>query len=240
MGTTLLSNKIVPTHFLNQAPKGKRSIFIITDPTPNPDSMKFIPQDQVVLEGGTRDFPDIRAALASPLAKGLFAIDGVQRVFFGHDFVTVTKRPDADWNVLKPFIFSTMMDFYSSGQPILSQTTDSSTTIQPDDSETVALIKELLETRIRPAVQDDGGDIRFRGFDEESGVVYLEMQGSCSGCPSSSATLKGGIERMLMHWVKEVTGVVAVDDDELKRLNLNQFNKVEAKAEKTEKENQIL
>jgi Fe-S cluster biogenesis protein NfuA len=122
------------------------------------------------------------------------------------------------------------MDFYASGEPVISHQQDSSTTILPDDSETVAMIKELLETRIRPSVQDDGGDIVYKGFDEQAGVVYLKMVGSCSGCPSSSVTLKSGIERMLMHWIKEVTGVVAVEsDDELERLTKQEFARFESK-----------
>jgi len=192
--------------------------------------MKFRP-NEIVLEGATRDFPNIRAAMASPLAKALFAIDGVQRVFFGHDFVTVTKAPDAAWDILKPAIFQALMEHYASGQPIIQEAEPSPAGAQPEDSEVVGLIKDLLETRIRPTVQEDGGDIQFKAFDEESGVVYLQMQGSCSGCPSSSVTLKSGVELMLMHYVKEITGVVAVGEDELKSLNLDQFNKVESKVE---------
>ncbi|XP_021823978.1 nifU-like protein 4, mitochondrial [Prunus avium] len=135
-------------------------------------------------------------------------LDGITQVFYGSDFVTVTKSDDASWDLLKPEIFAAIMDFYSSGQPLFLDTKTASamdTAIQEDDSEIVAMIKELLETRIRPAVQDDGGDIEYRGFHPETGIVKLRMQGACSGCPSSSVTLKSGIENMRMHYVPEVT-----------------------------------
>lgn len=187
----------------------RRSMFIQTQSTPNPASLMFYP-GKPVMEVGSSDFPNARAAMNSPLAKALFGIDGITRVFFGSDFVTVTKSDDASWDLLKPEIFAAIMDFYSSGQPLFLDSTTAAamdTAIQEDDSETVAMIKELLETRIRPAVQDDGGDIEYRGFDPESGIVKLRMQGACSGCPSSSVTLKSGIENMLMHYVPEVKGV---------------------------------
>ncbi|KAJ6815521.1 nifU-like protein 4, mitochondrial [Iris pallida] len=187
----------------------RRSMFIQTQSTPNPLSLMFYP-GKPVMEIGSSDFPNARAAMTSPLAKALFGIDGITRVFFGSDFITVTKSDEASWDFLKPEIFAAIMDFYASGKPLfLDSNTASSmdTTIQEDDSEIVAMIKELLETRIRPAVQDDGGDIEYRGFDEETGIVKLKMQGACSGCPSSSVTLKSGIENMLMHYVPEVKGV---------------------------------
>ncbi|XP_076891003.1 nifU-like protein 4, mitochondrial isoform X2 [Bidens hawaiensis] len=193
------------THFLGQ----KRTMFIQTQSTPNPLSLMFYP-GKPVMEVGSADFPNARTAMNSPLAKALYGIDGITRVFFGSDFVTVTKSEDALWDFLKPEIFAAIMDFYSSGQPLfLDAATSASmdTAIHEDDSETVAMIKELLETRIRPAVQDDGGDIEYIGFDPESGVVKLKMQGACSGCPSSSVTLKSGIENMLMHYVPEVKAV---------------------------------
>ncbi|CAM0957672.1 unnamed protein product [Alopecurus aequalis] len=163
-----------------------------------------------VMEIGSSDFPNARTAMTSPLAKALFGIEGVTRVFFGSDFVTVTKSDETSWDYLKPDVFAAIMDFYSSGQPLFLDSNTAAamdTAIHEDDSEIVAMIKELLETRIRPAVQDDGGDIEYRGFDPESGVVKLKMQGACSGCPSSSVTLKSGIENMLMHYVPEVKGV---------------------------------
>ncbi|XP_060184099.1 nifU-like protein 4, mitochondrial isoform X3 [Lycium barbarum] len=223
----------------------KRTMFIQTQSTPNPLSLMFYPGKSVV-EGGSADFPNARSAMNSPLAKALFGIDGilrqlpsmcgisrmnmelddvsltciewVTRVFFGSDFITVTKTDDASWDLLKPEIFAAIMDFYSSGNPLfLDSSTAASmdTAIHEDDSETVAMIKELLETRIRPAVQDDGGDIVYRGFDADTGVVKLKMQGACSGCPSSSVTLKSGIENMLMHYVPEVKSVEQeLDEDE--------------------------
>lgn len=187
----------------------RRSMFVQTQSTPNPSSLMFYP-GKPVMEVGSADFPNARSAMNSPLAKALYGIDGVTRVFFGSDFVTVTKSDDTSWDFLKPEIFAAIMDFYSSGQSLFldSQTAAAKdTAIHEDDSETVAMIKELLETRIRPAVQDDGGDIEYRGFDLETGIVKLRMQGACSGCPSSSVTLKSGIENMLMHYVPEVKGV---------------------------------
>ncbi|KAK8552717.1 hypothetical protein V6N13_121103 [Hibiscus sabdariffa] len=193
------------THFGGQ----RRSMFIQTQSTPNPSSLMFYP-GKAVMEVGSADFPNARSAMNSPLAKALYEIDGITRVFFGSDFITVTKSDDASWDLLKTEIFAAIMEFYSSGQPLFldSKTAASTdTAIHEDDSETVAMIKELLETRIRPAVQDDGGDIEYRGFDPDTGVVKLKMQGACSGCPSSSVTLKSGIENMLMHYVPEVKGV---------------------------------
>ncbi|KAH9768989.1 NifU-like protein 4 [Citrus sinensis] len=192
----------------------RRTMFIQTQPTPNPSSLMFYP-GKPVMEVGSADFPNARAAMNSPLAKSLYGVDGITRVFFGSDFITVTKSEDTSWDLLKPEIFAAIMDFYSSGQPLFldSETAAAKDTaineylVMQDDSETVAMIKELLETRIRPAVQDDGGDIEYRGFDPETGTVKLRMQGACSGCPSSSVTLKSGIENMLMHYVPEVKSV---------------------------------
>ncbi|KFK39411.1 hypothetical protein AALP_AA3G241400 [Arabis alpina] len=194
----------------------RRTMFIQTQSTPNPSSLMFYP-GKPVMEVGSADFPNVRSALNSPLAKSIYAIDGVVRVFFGSDFVTVTKSDDLSWDILKPEIFAAVMDFYSSGQPLFLDSQAAAakdTAINEDDSETVAMIKELLETRIRPAVQDDGGDIEYCGFDPESGIVKLRMQGACSGCPSSSVTLKSGIENMLMHYVPEVKGVEQEFDGE--------------------------
>ncbi|XP_044460708.1 nifU-like protein 4, mitochondrial isoform X2 [Mangifera indica] len=183
----------------------RRTMFIQTQSTPNPSSLMFYP-GKPVMEVGSADFANARAAMNSPLAKALYGIDGITRVFFGSDFVTATKSDNASWDFLKPEIFAAIMDFYSSGQPLFldSETAAAKdTAIHEDDSETVAMIKELLETRIRPAVQDDGGDIVYCGYDTETGIVKLKMQGACSGCPSSSVTLKSGIENMLMHYVPE-------------------------------------
>ncbi|KAF6004399.1 nifu-like protein [Cyanidiococcus yangmingshanensis] len=171
----------------------------------------------------TFDFSSVRAASASPLARRLFQIDGVVGVMFGPDFVTVTKREDIDWSVLRPEIFSAIMDFYMSGQPLfLDETTgsvdspelDADTRILDTDPEHVAMIKELIETRIRPAVAEDGGSILYRGFEEQTGTVLLELQGACSSCASSSVTLKNGVENMLRHYVPEVKAVREVKNVE--------------------------
>jgi len=194
----------------------RRTMFIQTQSTPNPSSLMFNP-GKPVMEVGSADFPNSRSAMSSPLANAIFAIDGVVRVFFGSDFVTVTKSDDVTWDLLKPEVFAVVMDFYSSGQPLFLDSQASAakdTAIHEDDSETVAMIKELLETRIRPSVQDDGGDIEYCGFDTETGIVKLRMQGACSGCPSSSVTLKSGIENMLMHYISEVKGVEQEFDGE--------------------------
>ncbi|KAF6165981.1 hypothetical protein GIB67_012878 [Kingdonia uniflora] len=194
----------------------KRTMFIQTQSTPNPSSLMFYP-GAPVMEVGSADFPNARSAMNSPLAKALYGIDGITRVFFGSDFITVSKSDDGTWDILKPEVFAAIMDFYTSGQPLFLDANAAAakdTAIHDDDSETVAMIKELLETRIRPAVQDDGGDIEYIGFDIESGIVKLKMQGACSGCPSSSVTLKSGIENMLMHYVPEVKGVEQEMDDE--------------------------
>ncbi|KAL3150734.1 NifU-like protein 5, mitochondrial [Trebouxia sp. C0010 RCD-2024] len=207
----------------------KRGMFIQTQPTPNPSSMMFLP-GKTVMESGSMQFGNARESMKSPLAKKLFQVDGVTSVFFGSDFVTVTKSDDYTWNVVKPDIFAGIMDHFTSGEPLISDTNStgrSDTAINDDDSEVVAMIKELLETRIRPAVMEDGGDIVFKGFDEASGLVTLKMQGACSGCPSSSVTLKGGIENMLMHYIPEVKSVVEAEPDESEVAGMTEFNKLE-------------
>jgi Fe-S cluster biogenesis protein NfuA len=179
-------------------------LFIQTEQTPNPSTLKFLP-GRVVMEKGTMDFANVEAAVPSPLAKRLFAVEGVERVFFGSDFVTVTKAADRDWQVLKPSILGGIMEHYTSGDPVVADAAEAGAAA--DDDEVVAQIKELLDTRVRPAVAQDGGDIVFQDF--RDGVVYLHMQGSCSGCPSSTATLKMGIENLLKHYVPEVLEVQA-------------------------------
>ena len=200
-----------------------RSIFIQTQTTPNPSSLMFQPGRDVYAEG-SKNFASAREAMASPLAKRLFNIDGVTNVFFGLDFVTVTKSEEADWETVKPQTFEAIMNFYASGEAVMDESAleSSGTAIDEDDDETVAMIKELLETRIRPAVAEDGGDIVFKSFDHESGLVKVQLQGSCDGCPSSSVTLKSGIENMLMHYVPQVKGVVqdGQDDEEMDLLDL--------------------
>ena len=181
-------------------------MFIQTEQTPNPSTLKFLP-GRVVMEKGTMDFAAVDTAQSSPLAKRLFAVEGVERVFFGADFVTVTKSTDKDWQVLKPSILGGTMEHYTSGEPVIAGEQAAPEGAAADDDEVVAQIKELLETRVRPAVAQDGGDIVFQDF--RDGVVYLHMQGSCSGCPSSTATLKMGIENLLKHYVPEVVEVQA-------------------------------
>ncbi len=185
-------------------------MFIQTESTPNPATLKFLPGREVMGEGGVADFPDAGSAGRSPLAKALFVIPEVSRVFFGSDFISVTKR-DGDWKHLKPAILGAVMEHFTHGHPLLEGGAEETDEHFSDaDSEIVGQIKELIETRVRPAVAQDGGDIIFRGFDGESGIVSLHLQGSCAGCPSSTMTLKNGIENMLRHYVPEVTAVEAV------------------------------
>lgn len=181
-------------------------MFIQTESTPNPATLKFLP-GQTVLEVGTADFPNAGAAATSPLAQRLFAVEGVSGVFFGHDFVTVTKAEGLDWAHLKPALLGAIMDHVQSGQPVMGAGAAQGGHQAGDaaDESIVNQIKELLDTRVRPAVAQDGGDITFHGFDR--GVVYLHMQGACAGCPSSTLTLKMGIENLLRHYIPEVTEV---------------------------------
>jgi Fe-S cluster biogenesis protein NfuA len=176
-------------------------MFIQTEPTPNPATLKFLP-GRAVMESGSANFTEAAAAKASPLAERLFALEGVTGVYLGADFITVSKAADLDWLKLKPVVLAAIMDHFTSGQPIMTGAASSAEAGTEEDDEVVSQIKELLETRVRPAVAQDGGDIIFHSF--EDGVVYLTMQGSCSGCPSSTATLKAGIENMLRHYIPEV------------------------------------
>ena len=189
--------------------RGKNSaMFIQTETTPNPATLKFLPGCDVMTRG-TANFTGPEEAARSPLALRLFGIDGVTGVFLGSDFVTVTKMPTREWEVMKPFVLSAIMDHFTSGDPVIADEA-SATGGEAEDDDITAQIKELLETRVRPAVAQDGGDIVFQGF--EDGVVYLHMQGACSGCPSSTATLKHGIENMLKYYVPEVQEVRPVQD----------------------------
>ena len=183
-------------------------MFIETESTPNPATLKFLP-GRDVMGPGTADFATAEAAERSPLATALFALPGVSRVFLGGDFVTVTKSDLTSWQSLKPQVLGAVMEHFVAGRPVLlTDAAEAEEDVSPEDAEVVAQIKELLDTRVRPAVAGDGGDIVFRGF--RDGVVRLHMQGSCSGCPSSSATLKHGIENMLRHYVPEVLSVEQV------------------------------
>ncbi len=191
-------------------------MFIQTEATPNPSTLKFLP-GKVVLERGTADFRDaVEAAAQSVLAGKLFGIAGVNGVFFGYDFVTVTKDDAApDWQVMKPAILASIMEHFMSGAPVMADAGEANAAAQQEgefyedsDEEIVVTIKELLETRVRPAVAQDGGDITFRGF--QNGTVFLHMRGACAGCPSSTATLKHGIQNLLRHFVPEVEQVEAI------------------------------
>ncbi|HJU19013.1 MAG TPA: NifU family protein [Stellaceae bacterium] len=180
-------------------------MFIQTEQTPNPATLKFLP-GRAVMATGTANFPDRDAARRSPLAERLFALPQVTGVFLGSDFITVTKDEEADWYQLKPAILAAVMEHFTAGRPVLNPGAEGAAPeADEEDDEIVAQIKELLETRVRPAVAMDGGDIIFHDFAD--GVVYLHMQGSCSGCPSSTATLKAGIENMLRHYIPEVVEV---------------------------------
>jgi Fe-S cluster biogenesis protein NfuA len=184
-------------------------MFIQTESTPNPATLKFLPGRPVMGEGALADFPTREAAARSPLARALFEIEEVSRVFFGVDFIAVTKK-DGDWKHLKPAILGAIMEHFTRNLPLIEGGAEETEEPSEVDDEIVAQIKDLIETRVRPAVAQDGGDIIFKGFDEKSGIVFLHMRGACSGCPSSTMTLRNGIENMLRHYVPEVTAVEAV------------------------------
>ena len=190
-------------------------MFIETELTPNPATIKFLP-GEAVMPTGTRDFPDEESAAASPLASALFDLGDVTGVFYGRDFVSVTAGPGSDWSQLKPQVVALLLDHFITGLPLFNGPDASGIAVpadddliadDPADAEVIDQIKELIEERVRPAVANDGGDIVYRGF--RDGVVYLTMQGACAGCPSSSATLKQGIESLLKHYVPEVLEVRA-------------------------------
>ncbi len=190
-------------------------MLIETEPTPNPATLKFLP-GEAVMSAGTRDFATPEDAEDSPLAEAIFSTGDVEGVFFGRDFISVTAAPSVEWRDLKPEILGILLDHFSSGAPLfragsaagIAVAPDAQFADRPEDSEIVAQIRELIETRVRPAVAQDGGDIVYRGFRE--GTVYLALQGACSGCPSSAMTLKQGIEGLLKHYVPEVEAVEAV------------------------------
>ena len=190
-------------------------MFIETELTPNPATLKFLPGEQV-MAAGTRDFRDEDDAAASPLAAALFDLGDVTGVFFGRDFISVTAGPGTDWSALKPQVVAILLDHFVTGTPLFSGPDASGIAVPAEDADfgddpahadVIEQIKELIETRVRPAVANDGGDIVYRGFRE--GVVYLTMQGACAGCPSSTATLKNGVETLLKHYVPEVSEVRA-------------------------------
>jgi Fe-S cluster biogenesis protein NfuA len=186
-------------------------MFIETEGTPNPATLKFLP-GRYVMGSGTADFASPDSAERSPLASALFAMPGIARVFLGGDFITVTKTDEIDWAALKPQVLGAIMEHFVAGRPVVEGEDDlfaGEEDTDPEDEEIVSQIKELLDTRVRPAVAGDGGDIVFRGY--RDGIVRLHMQGACSGCPSSRATLKHGIENMLRHYVPEVVAVEQVE-----------------------------
>ncbi len=209
-----------------------RNVFLTAQSTPNPQSIKFLTVDHKILDTGvTKDFNSPLVAYTSPLARSVFKVDGVKRVFITDNYVTVTISEETNWEVAKLRIFSTLQQFFASGRPVLDEEAQPSpdTMPQEEDDEVVIAIKEILETKIRPMVQEDGGDVLLDRF--EDGIVWLKMQGSCSGCPSSSVTLKHGIENMLMHYVPEVEEVRQVEDDPLTVASNEQFNKLEKELE---------
>ncbi|PTU23286.1 hypothetical protein P175DRAFT_0499823 [Aspergillus ochraceoroseus IBT 24754] len=224
------------------SPVSKRTIFIQTETTPNPDALKFVPNHRVLPEDFNTTFLEYlspRSTLAPPhpssLAANLFNIDGVTSVFYGPDFITVTKAGDANWAHIKPEIFSLITQAVTSGEAIVSTVAkgdaqqgaeEDSLSYNEEDDEVVSMIKELLETRIRPAIQEDGGDIELRGF--ENGIVMLKLRGACRTCDSSTVTLRNGIESMLMHYIEEVKGVEQVTDPE-EEISMLEFAKFEEK-----------
>ena len=219
--SSVLQTTTVVNNHNNKNNAGVRTVFIQTENTPNPESIKFVPTGSVVLENedGNGYFVNKNDPkediLRSPLCSKLFQIDGVKAVYLGGDFVTITKYAEHKWQLMRPEIFGCLMEFFDSKEAVLlDQPLITDTTILEDDDEVVAMIKELIEQRIRPAVQEDGGDIRYVGFDETTGLVTVQLAGSCVGCPSSSITLKQGVENMLMHYIPEVTSVEALEEEE--------------------------
>ena len=191
-------------------------MFIQTEPTPNPDTLKFLPGQAVAGEAGPFDFAAPEEAAASPLARALFEVSGVERVFLGADFVSVSKAEDADWKHVKPMALAAIMDHFVAGLPLIEDGAAApgepvdETVYEGEVAEIVGEIRELIDTRVRPAVAQDGGDIIFHKFEADTGIVHLHMRGACAGCPSSTYTLKQGIENMLKAYVPEVTAVEAV------------------------------
>lgn len=192
-----------------------RNLFIQTADTPNENALKFLPSTQILNENETREFLSGREAAVSPLAMKLFTIDGVRSIMLGSNFITVEKSSeDIEWALLKPEIFSILTEFLTNGTPVLTDDAPLTNDMQfnEEDDEVVSMIKELIFTRIRPAIQDDGGDIEFVSFEENTGVVYLRLKGACRSCDSSSVTLKNGIESMLKYYIEEVQEVRPVDE----------------------------
>ncbi|KAL6454320.1 hypothetical protein SBY92_003782 [Candida maltosa Xu316] len=214
--------KRIPRSFTNYRPIPRplritsiRNLFIQTVDTPNEQALKFLPSIKILEENQTREFLSGREASCSPLAVKLFSIDGIKSVMFGSDFITIEKANSLDWSLLKPEIFSILTEYLTNGSPILLEDEGISDDMAFDenDDEVVSMIKELIFTRIRPAIQDDGGDIEFVKFNEDTGTVYLRLKGACRSCDSSSVTLKNGIESMLKHYIEEVNSVEPIEDE---------------------------
>ncbi|CAK9300411.1 unnamed protein product [Gordionus sp. m RMFG-2023] len=211
---------------LNRCTILKNTLFIQTQETPNPNSLKFLPGCQV-LASGTYEFKSLDSAKISPLAKSLLKVEGVKSIFLATDFITVNKSDENEWQLLKPEIYSIIMDFFSSGLSVIENIKDNEPQkIVEEDSETVQMIKEILDSRIRPTVQEDGGDVIFIGYSD--GVVKLKMQGACTGCPSSVVTLKHGIENMLKFYVPDIKSVEQIED-ETETISQKEFEKFEKK-----------
>ncbi|XP_016133474.1 NFU1 iron-sulfur cluster scaffold homolog, mitochondrial-like isoform X2 [Sinocyclocheilus grahami] len=207
-------------------PFSVRNLSVLTQDTPNPRSLKFLP-GKPVLGMGTRDFPASNSAEGSPLAKDLFQIEGIKSVFYGPDFITLTKTDDdVEWTDIKRHAIEVITKFFESGEAITAGATHAESSVTEDDDEIVLMIKELLDTRIRPTVQEDGGDVIFKGF--EDGTVKLKLVGSCTGCPSSTVTLKNGIQNMLQFYIPEVDKVEQVED-EVDEINMKMFTELDKK-----------
>ena len=216
-----------------------RSLFIQTQETPNPNALKFLPGKEIMTDNKTVEFHvnDIASHKNSSLARRLFKIEGVRTIFLGNDFVSVTISSDYKWGLIKPQVFASMMDFFVSGKPVFEQNDiDNNEAIDEEEDEVILMIKELIETRIRPAIQGDGGDIAFLGF--EDGIVKVQLQGSCVGCPSSSITLKNGIETMLMRYIPEVEGIEHIES-EFDEVSNEAFRKLEEGLKQVKKKRKI-
>ncbi|EPY49377.1 NifU-like protein [Schizosaccharomyces cryophilus OY26] len=228
-GPRLLRRNAFPLAF--QMPSS-RSIWIRSEETPNENAIKFLPGLDILPPTiGTLEYIRSQEINNSPLAEKLFEIHGVKSIFFGKDFITVSKDESQSWSQLKPDVFSTIMEYLSNGNPVLSGEPlngPTDTQILESDSQTVAMIKELLETSIRPSIQEDGGDVEFRGFDEKTGTVSLKLRGACRSCSSSAVTLKSGIQQMLNHYIPEVQEVNQVLDPE-EEIAISEFEKFESR-----------
>lgn len=208
-------------------PRGIRNLFIQTMETPSEQALKFLPSVQILKENETREFLSGREAACSPLALKLFSIDGIKTIMFGSNFITVEKANDEiDWSVLKPEIFSILTEYLTNGSPIINEESELSLDVEinEEDDEIVAMIKELIFTRIKPAIQEDGGDIEFVKFIEENGTVFLKLKGACRSCDSSTVTLKNGIESMLKFYIEEVETVEQISEDDTTEIT-EQFQK---------------